>query len=148
MHHALLLPKLLDHATSHCFVCLASLQLSIAQQWRWGLMHALHTDVDTSEPAALLQHFERLLFGWMRLRKSVVALLVAVGDQDSQVSAWTEAQQRWAAAAEQLDVAAGIAAGAPPKPLLWKHGGRPLLPRSLALSVAYTQLLSLCDATR
>ncbi len=63
--------------------------------------------------------------------------------------AWAEAVQRWAAVSEQLDTAAGIAAGAaPPKPLLWKRGGRPLLPRTLQLSEAYCALLALCDAVR
>ena len=66
-----------------------------------------------------------------------------------EVGSWADATQRWAAAAEQLDTAAGIAAGgAPPKPLLWKRGGRPLLPRSLPLSLAYSQLLALCDTSR
>lgn len=67
----------------------------------------------------------------------------------SRSPAWAEAAQRWAAVSEQLDTAAGIAAGAaPPKPLLWKRGGRPLLPRTLQLSDAYCALVALCDAVR
>lgn len=73
--------------------------------------------------------------------------LAAGGAPDE--GAWGVAAQDWAAAAGQLDMAAGIAAGAaPPKPLLWKRGGRPLLPRSLALSEALAQLLALCDASK
>lgn len=126
-------------------------KLRIVQQWRWGLLRALHQDPESAAPAALAQHFEALLFGWMRLRKAVAGLLAAVdaaGDVPAS-GAWPDAAQRWAAAAEQLDGAAGIAPGAaPPKPLLWKSGGRPLLPRSLGLSEALAQLLALCDATR
>ncbi len=122
------------------------LQLRTVQQWRWALLHALHEDGASSRPDALAQHYEALLFRWMRLRKAVARLLSAVSGRDG---AWTNAVQRWAAAAEQLDTAAGMAAGAPPpKPLLWKAGGRPLLPRALELSEAYSQLLALCEATR
>lgn len=124
------------------------LQLRTVQQWRWALLRALHQDPVCSQPAALAQHYESLLFTWMRLRKAVAVLLAAVGGAQVEGS-WGDAVQRWAAAAEQLDAAAGIAPGAaPPKPLLWKAGGRPLLPRTLQLSEALAQLLALCDATR
>lgn len=128
--------------------CAVLPQLCMVQQWRWALLHTIHEDGASSRSDALAQHYEALLFRWMRLRKAVARLLPAVGDSPSD-GAWGDAVQRWAAAAEQLDTAAGMAAGAPPpKPLLWKAGGRPLLPRVLELSEAYSQLLALCDATR
>lgn len=124
-------------------------QLGTLQQWRWALLRVLHEDPQSSQAAALAQHYEPLLFRWMRLRKAAAGLLAAAGRSAANDSTWAAAAQRWAAAAEQLDTAAGMAAGAaPPKPLLWKAGGRPLLPRTLVLSEAYGQLLALCDATR
>ncbi len=128
------------------------LQLRAVQQWRWALLRALHQDCESRHPAALPQHYEQLLFVWMRLRKAVAALLAAVqgGEgMEEEGNEWAESRQRWAVAAEQLDVSAGIAAGEPPpKPLLWKHGGRPLLPHSAPLSAAYCRLLALCDTSR
>ena len=131
---------------THCAPCLP--QLRAVQQWRWALLHALHEDGASSQPAALAQHYESLLFRWMRLRKAAARLLAAAGDAPAGAGAWADATQRWAAAAEQLDTAAGMAAGAPPKPLRWKAGGRPLLPRALELSEAYARLLAMCEATR
>ena len=126
------------------------LQLLATQQWRWSLLRALHGDPESSQPQALSLHYEALLFAWMRLRKASAALLAAVpSGLGASSPPWAEACQRWTAAAGQLDGAAGIAGGcAPPKPLLWKLGGRPLLPRTLELSEAYAQLLALCDASR
>lgn len=158
-HHALTQPcdcfrfwtPLSDNARRRARPPPLPLQLRVVQQWRWGLLRALHQDPASAAPAALAQHYEQLLFGWMRLRKAVGTLLAAVADAGGEPSggAWADARQRWAAAAEQLDGAAGIAPGAaPPKPLLWKAGGRPLLPRSLGLSEALAQLLALCEATR
>ena len=121
----------------------------MVQEWRWALLRALHEDAEACQPGALAQHYEPLLFRWMRLRKAVGALLAAAGAPATASGTWADAVQSWAAAAEQLDTAAGMAAGAaPPKPLLWKAGWRPVLPRSLELSEAYSQLLALCDATR
>ena len=59
------------------------LQLRAAQQWRWALLRALHQDGESSQPAALAAHYEQLLFSWMRLRKSVAALLGAVAEGSS-----------------------------------------------------------------
>jgi hypothetical protein len=135
----------LSHDALHCHL----LQLRGVQQWRWGMLRSLHQDVETRQPAQLSRNYERLLFGWMRLRKAVAALQAAAAGLEPDNGSWAGAVQRWAAAAEQLDIAGGIDAGAPPpKPLLWKRGGRPLLPRSLELSSTYSQLLLLCDASR
>jgi hypothetical protein len=135
-----------------CAFSVVWLQLRAVQQWRWDLLRLLHDDGDTAQPASLQRSYERLLHGWMRLRKAAAALLAAAepaGDTREEASGWRDAAARWAAAAGQLDGGAGIDAGQPPaKPLLWKRGGRPLLPRSLPLSEAYCSLLALCDASR
>ncbi|KAL4440107.1 hypothetical protein ABPG75_003108 [Micractinium tetrahymenae] len=145
LEEALLVPPSAGQAAAPAWNEAVLAKLRGVQQWRWALLRSLHQDPASAQPGSLAAHYEGLLFQWMRLRKAVAALLAETGGP--QAGTWADAVQRWGTVSEQLDAAAGIATGAaPPKPLLWKHGGRPLLPCTLPLSEAYCALLGLCDA--
>ena len=122
------------------------LQLAEVQEWRWALFHAVHADTASADPAALGAHLESLVFIWLRLRATAAALLASIaaaaGGQD-----WAEGA-KLAAVGAQMDAALGLSAGPPAKPLLWKRGGRPLLPRTAELVAGQEALLALCEATR
>eukprot|EP00887_Chlorella_sp_A99_P000601 scaffold17.g601.t1 len=111
------------------------------QQWRWAFLLAVHGNPEASRPASLALHFESLVFCWMQLGSAAGRVAEAGG-----VQAWEEAG-RWVAAAGQMERALGLEGLAPAKPLLWKRGGRPLLPRTAGLCASYSQLLALCDAS-
>lgn len=129
-----------------------SLQLDVVQEWRWALFQAVHAAGAAAAPTQLSMHFEGLVFVWMRLRAAISALLSGMASTSSAGSAgadldWPESA-KLAQAASQVDGTLGLAEGLPPKPYLWKHGGRPLLPRTMELCESHSVLLTLCEATR
>ena len=56
------------------------------------------------------------------------------------------AWETWRHASARADAALGVPAGDPPEPLLWRHGGRPAMPRSALLRVAEDRTRALCAA--
>jgi len=56
------------------------------------------------------------------------------------------AWETWRRASAHADAALGVPAGDPPAPLLWRHGGRPAMPRSALLRVAEDRTRALCAA--
>ena len=57
-------------------------------------------------------------------------------------SAW----ETWRHACSRVDAALGVPTGDPPLALLWRHGGRPAMPRSASLRVAEDRTRALCAA--
>ena len=121
--------------------CRVAVQVEAMQQWQWAFFHAAHGDPAASAPEHLAVHFEALVFRWMQLSKAagqVVALLGGTVPPEA---------GRWLAAAQQMDRALGLDGQPAVKPVLWKRGGRPLLPRTASLCSGYNALLALCAAT-
>lgn len=101
-------------------------------------------------PANLSQHFEFLVFVWMKLNNAAMKVLIAstpgAESPGTAAEGWPEAGS-WLAAAAQMDHALGLDGLLPVQPLLWKRGGRPLPPRTHALLDGLAVLRTLCDCS-
>jgi hypothetical protein len=115
------------------------------QEWRWAVLNAVHLDPSTSHPDSLGLNIEQFTFFWSVLQKGITKLLDTV--HAASAAAWPEGK-RLESLVSRIDSALGLDAISVSKPLLWKLGGHPLLPRTLQLSMDYSRLLSLCTLTR
>ncbi|GAB4814208.1 hypothetical protein N2152v2_001254 [Parachlorella kessleri] len=122
-------------------------QVAALQEWRWALFQAIHANSTTAAPEHSSRHFEALVFIWLHLWEAANALLADVARTSNGVfSSWRQGEALAQVAAQQ-HAALGLAGRAPDKPYLWKHGGRPLLPRTAALCEGHAALLALCEVT-
>jgi midasin len=95
-----------------------------------------------SAAAAPVPCVERLAWAWVQMRKRGSALLKALPPLQG-----SDAAAAWQQLTLQMDGALSLDAR-PPKPLLWRLGGHPQLPRTLELVAAQRGVAALADALR
>ena len=127
-----------------CKDSVCCVQIAALQQWLsslWGYVHGSLTPT----PHASCRSFavEPITFIWMRITKALTRLCNVVPE----LLQWPEAAHLWQVAG-QMNQHLGLAAGLPPKPLLWRYGGHPSQPASLRLCAMQAELFRLCDLTR
>lgn len=132
------------HCLSRALTVLAPMQIAVIQQWHASLWAYTHGSL-TPEGNPLCQGFavEPFTFTWMRLTHALGKLTAANPD----LLQWPEAVH-FQQVSQQMDQHLGLAAGLPPKPLLWRQAGHPTQPASLRLCAMQADLFQLLAVTR
>ncbi|KAL0049173.1 hypothetical protein WJX82_008148 [Trebouxia sp. C0006] len=119
-------------------------QVAALQQWR-GTMWAYAHGSLTPEADPTCQGFavEPITFTWTRLTQTISKLTAT----NPELLQWPEVvhlQQ----IAQQMNQHLGLAAGLPPRPLMWRDAGHPAQPASLRLCAMQADLFQLLNLTR
>ena len=120
------------------------MQVAALQQWRGTLWAYTHGSL-TPEADPTCQGFavEPITFTWMRPTQTISKLTAA----NPELSHWPEVAHLQQIA-QQMDQHLGLAAGLPPKPLMWRYAGHPAQPASLRLCAMQADLFQLLNLTR
>ncbi|KAL0028971.1 hypothetical protein WJX77_009058 [Trebouxia sp. C0004] len=119
-------------------------QVAALQQWHrtlWAYTHGSLTP--EADPACQGFAVEPVTFTWMRFSQTVSKLTAA----NPQLLQWPEVVHLQHIA-QQMDQHLGLAAGLPPKPLMWRYAGHPAQPASLRLCAMQADLFQLLHLTR
>ncbi len=120
------------------------MQVAALQHWRgtlWAYTHGSLTPV--ADPTCQGFAVEPITFTWMRLTQTISKLTA----RNPELLQWPEVvhlQQ----IAQQMNQHLGLAAGLPPKPLMWRCAGHPAQPASLRLCAMQADLFQLLNLTR
>eukprot|EP00897_Mesotaenium_endlicherianum_P007207 jgi/Mesen1/6514/ME000332S05520 len=90
--------------------------------------------------------FEALLYTWRCLKKSLRTFAEVAGGAVTMLPDVAQIGERLQQVVSMLDEALGLAQGPPGKPLLWTHGGHPLMPPTLELCKLEARLIAMCDS--
>lgn len=113
--------------SSYVLSLMLLLQLSQFQDERWSFLQAVQVNAALADPSLFTLNHETLVFAWMRLHGAMSALCEALfKDGHASIQEVSAIQQL----AGQIHKAFKLHLGAIPDPLLWKHGGKPMLPPS------------------
>eukprot|EP00798_Chlamydomonas_sp_ICE-L_P024875 gene24875-10536_t len=120
------------------------------QHWREGLWRVVHGPLHTWAPASAASSetevdHDRLVWTWQKMDKQLSRLATSL---EGSVTSPSAKDSVLLAASRLLHIREGMCKVLdllliPPKPLLWRHGGKPLLPQSRSLILGQIQLQAL-----